>query len=123
MLRRATERIPGATVDLESPRDAYWQTLLSRGDQRVADLLERVHERGGKFWPVVREAQRAGGLGECPNPDEFVHRRYEADEALPWDFIDHSVAKGYLKAEWRKALNERQTPPCDVATCTSCGAC
>ena len=123
LLRRAVQRIPGASLDVESPREAYWQTLLSRGDRRVAPLLVKVHERGGAFWPVVQEAVRAGGMDGCPSPDEFVHRRYEPDEWLPWDFIDHHVDKRYLLVEWRKALLERETPPCDVATCHSCNAC
>ncbi len=123
ILKQETDRIPGATVDLESPRDAYWQTLLSRGDRRVGDILEAVHRAGGKFWPIVREANRDGGLGACPAPNEFVHRRFDPQESLPWDFIDHSVEKRYLLSEWRKAMLERETPPCDVATCSTCGAC
>ena len=123
LLRRAVQRIPGATLDVESPREAYWQTLLSRGDRRIAPLLVRVHENGGAFWPVVQEAVRAGGLDGCPSPDDFVHRRYAADEMLPWDFIDHHIDKRYLLVEWRKALLERETAPCDVATCHSCNAC
>ena len=59
----------------------------------------------------------------APHPDFFVHRRYDFNEVLPWDFIDHSVSKHYLWVEWRKALLERQTPPCDVTTCHSCQAC
>jgi radical SAM superfamily enzyme YgiQ (UPF0313 family) len=123
MLRRAAQRIPGASVDVESPREAYWQTLLSRGDRRLAPLLLAVHRRGGAFWPVITEAVRSGGLDGCPSPDEFVLRRYEPEETLPWDFIDHGVDKRYLLVEWRKALLERQTAPCDVATCHTCNAC
>jgi hypothetical protein len=53
----------------------------------------------------------------------FVHRRYDSEEWLPWDFIDHGVNKHYLWVEWRKALLERETPPCDVTSCHSCAAC
>ena len=123
LLRRASQRIPGASVDVESPREAYWQTLLSRGDRRLAPLLIAVHENDGAFWPVVQAAVRAGGLDGCPSPDDFVLRRYAADETLPWDFIDHGVDKRFLLVEWRKALLERQTAPCDVATCHACAAC
>jgi radical SAM superfamily enzyme YgiQ (UPF0313 family) len=123
LLRRAVARIPGAEVDLESPREAYWQTLLSRGDRRLAPLLVAVHENGGRFWPVIQRAVREGGLDGCPSPDAYVHRRFDPGETLPWDFIDHAVDKRYLLSEWRKATLERQTPPCDVATCHTCGAC
>lgn len=123
LLKRAIAHIPNTELDFESPREAYWQTLLSRGDRRLAPLLVAVHENEGRFWPVVQRAVREDGLGSAPSPDEYVHRRFAPEENLPWDFIDHAVDKRYLLAEWRKAMLERQTPPCDVATCHSCGAC
>ena len=123
LLQSAASRIPGATVDFESPRDAFWQTLLSRGDRSVATLIFAAHREGGRFWPVVQGARRARGADGLPDPDHFVHRRWDAAERLPWDFIDHGVDKRFLLSEWRKALLERETHPCDVATCTSCGAC
>ena len=57
------------------------------------------------------------------DPDRFVHRAYPLDALLPWDFVEHSVDKRYLLAERRKAFGELQTPPCDTATCHTCGAC
>ena len=123
LVRRAARGIPGAVVDFESPRDAYWQTLLSRGDRRVSWLLLQVHRARGRFWPVVQAAVRGERPETMPSPDWYVHRRYEPQEELPWDFIDHQLDKRYLLAEWRKALLERETAPCDVATCHSCGAC
>jgi hypothetical protein len=80
--------------------------------------------------PLASLTTPAAGEGEGPSafsyglhPDFFVHRRYDDNEILPWDFIDHSVSKSYLLAEWRKAHLERQTPPCDVTTCHNCKAC
>ena len=52
-----------------------------------------------------------------------MHRAYDHDERLPWDFIDHQVRKLYLWTEHEKAIRERETPPCDVSTCKTCGAC
>ena len=71
-------------------------------------------------------APSVGGQAAVRNilePDFFVHRRYDPKEILPWDFIDHSVSKQYLLAEWRKALLGLQTQPCDVTTCHKCEAC
>lgn len=126
-LRRRLARMPRVTVDIESPREAYYQTLLARGDRRVGGLLLDVHRRGGAWWRVVQEwrraAKRASSDRPACDPDFFVHRRYDFEERLPWDFIDHGVDKRYLWVEWRKALLERQTPPCDVTTCHTCSAC
>lgn len=131
-LQKQLARLPRVTVDIESPREAYYQTVLSRGDRRVGQLLLDVHAHGGDWWGVVqrwrREAKRQPGAPfdsaqDRPNPDFFVHRRYDSEERLPWDFIDHGVDKHYLWVEWRKAILERQTPPCDVTSCQSCSAC
>jgi hypothetical protein len=119
-LRRALGAIPSVEVETESPREAYLQTLLSRGDRRTATILARLHERPDAWWPTLK-ALRGGADGV--DPDRFVHRAWALDALLPWDFIDHSVDKRYLLAERRKAFAEFQTPPCDTATCHTCGAC
>jgi radical SAM superfamily enzyme YgiQ (UPF0313 family) len=120
-VRRALAAIPAVEVDTESPREAYLQTLLSRGDRRVAPILERLHRAPGSWWATVREGR--GGGGSVPDPDIWVHRSYAVAETLPWDFIDHGVDKRYLIAERRKAFDAMQTPPCDTHTCHACGAC
>jgi radical SAM superfamily enzyme YgiQ (UPF0313 family) len=119
-VRRGLSAVPALQVETESPREAYLQTLLSRGDRRVAPILERLRERPDAWW-VTLKALRGGGNGV--DPDRFVLRPYEADELLPWDFIDHQVDKRYLLSERRKARAEIQTPPCDTHTCHVCGAC
>jgi hypothetical protein len=119
-VRRARSAVPALQVETECPREAYLQTLLSRGDRRVAPMLERLRERPADWWATLK-ALRGGG--ELVDPDRFVLREWEADERLPWDFVDHQVDKRYLLAERRKARAELQTPPCDTHTCHSCSAC
>jgi radical SAM superfamily enzyme YgiQ (UPF0313 family) len=121
-LRQRIAAVDRVDIEVESPREAYYQTLLSRGDRRVGMILEAIHGCGGRWWPVL-QAWRREPAAAVPCPDLFVHRTYDTDELLPWDFIDHGLDKRYLVAERRKALAGLQTPPCDVATCHSCGAC
>ena len=120
-VRRQLSAVPAVQVETESPREGYLQTLLSRGDRRVADVLERLHADPSGWWSTLRGLR--GGRHDVVDPDRFVHRPYDAGELLPWDFIDHAVDKRYLLAERRKAHQEVQTPPCDTHTCHSCGAC
>ena len=121
-LRRAVGRLPGVEIDVESPREAYWATVLSRGDRRVARLLLAVADAGGDWWSVLQAWRREPPAGGC-DPDAFVTRTYAADEILPWDFLDHSLHKRFLWVERERARAERQTMPCDVTTCRVCGAC
>lgn len=129
-LRTRLGRIAGPTIELdaESPREAYFQTLLSRGDRRVGALLERLDAVGGAepaaIWPELgRIRTESVGNPALPNPDQFVTRAFAHDELLPWDFIDHHIYKWFLTSERKKAHYEHQTKPCDVTRCTVCGAC
>ncbi|MFN8544763.1 MAG: radical SAM protein [Candidatus Binatia bacterium] len=120
-VRRQLASMPSVEVETESPRAGYLQTLLSRGDRRVAAILEALHERPADWWPRLRALR--GGTAAAVDPDRFVHRGWPAEALLPWDFIDHRVDKRYLLAERRKGFAELQTPPCDTHTCHACGAC
>jgi len=122
-LRQRLGRLRTVSFEAESPREAYYQTLLSRGDRRVGVLLEEIHESGGAWWAVLQKHRRAGGSAAVPSPDFYVHRAYDGDECLPWDFIDHGIDSRFLLAERRKAFAALQTAPCDVSSCHACQAC
>jgi radical SAM superfamily enzyme YgiQ (UPF0313 family) len=130
LLRSLLMRLGNVDLDAESPREAYFQTLVSRGDRRVGGILERLHRErrreAGEIWQSLREIQREAVRakpGPLPNPDNYVYRRYDEHEPLPWDFIDHSIEKWFLMSERKKAHFEHQTRPCDVTRCKVCGAC
>ncbi|MBV8772203.1 MAG: radical SAM protein [Deltaproteobacteria bacterium] len=126
LLRAEMNRLGGNAIDLdaESPREAYFQTLVSRGDRRVGVILERLSAEAGPIWHQLRSIKReATASSTAPDPDSFVTRRYAHDEVLPWDFIDHHIHKWFLLSERKKAHYEHQTKPCDVTRCTVCGAC
>jgi hypothetical protein len=129
MLRARLTRLGQVELDAESPREAYFQTMVSRGDRRVAGILERLEAAGldssGPIWHELVNIHREceAGNTDLPDPDFFVTRHYTHDELLPWDFIDHHIYKWFLLAERKKAHHEHQSPPCDVLRCTVCGAC
>ncbi len=45
MLRSELAKLGPVELDAESPREAYFQTLVSRGDRRVGAILERLDDR------------------------------------------------------------------------------
>ena len=121
-VRRRLGRVPNVTVDADSPREAYLQTLLSRGDRRVAAVIERLARSSEGWWRELK-ALRGPAVEGIPDPDSFVVEPYARDTLFPWDFIDHHIDKSYLWLERGRAHSERETEPCDVATCHTCGAC
>jgi radical SAM superfamily enzyme YgiQ (UPF0313 family) len=130
LLRTELAKLGGSAIELdaESPREAFFQTLVSRGDRRVGAILERLSATGceepGAIWQELRRIKHeAAGTSNLPDPDFFVTRHYSNNEILPWDFIDHHIHKWFLLSERKKAHYEHQTKPCDVTRCTVCGAC
>ncbi len=114
-LRHALRAVPNLQLQAEVPRQAYLQALLSRGDRRVAPLLESHAD--GLAWPEAFK-------GASPHPDHFVLRPRPLDELFPWDFIDHGLDRAYLASEYARALKGQLSPPCHPGgTCRLCGAC
>jgi radical SAM superfamily enzyme YgiQ (UPF0313 family) len=119
-LKRAVDglkKTPNVRVQPDVPRHAYIQALLARGDRRVADLLASAHANG-ENWPQAFKQSRL-------DTAFFVHRRRTRQELLPWDFIDHGVTKDFLWQEYRRAVEEKPTPPCPMepSSCRLCGVC
>jgi len=113
-LLEKTLRPKGIDVEFFSPREAYFQTLLSRGDRRCADLLELAHrETGGDLRKALRRWPH--------DPDFFVTREAGVEERLPWDFIDQGLTKRFLARELRRGVGSKLTPKCAVETCRACG--
>lgn len=95
-LQQAFGRLSNVRLSMESPKDAYLQAVLSRGDRRLAPVLVRAAELGN--W---KRAARELDM----DTDIWAHRSIPLNERLPWDFIE-SVPKERLVAEYRKAFTQ-----------------
>lgn len=49
--------------------------------------------------------------------------QYTIDDELPWDKINTSVKKEFLKKEFKRIETKKQTPWCNESSCYNCGAC
>jgi radical SAM superfamily enzyme YgiQ (UPF0313 family) len=93
-LRDSLRKMPNVKLQVEGPRDAFLQALLSRGDRRLsAFLLEGA--RGGNWRKAMK------GM-EWP-AEEMVNRTIPLDEPLPWDVIA-DPRRERLVREYRAAL-------------------
>ena len=57
-LRRAFARMANVEIEIESPREAYLQTLLSRGDRRVASVVESLARDDTGWWQQLQSMRR-----------------------------------------------------------------
>ncbi|MEA1899572.1 MAG: TIGR03960 family B12-binding radical SAM protein [Thermodesulfobacteriota bacterium] len=115
MIKHGLKRVANVRVHADIPRWAYIQAIFSRGDRKVSEILTLANKNHGNWAQTLKETPI--------NPDFYVLRERSLDELLPWDFIDHGVKKSFLKQEYKKALDGKETAPCPMKSCNVCGVC
>jgi len=111
-------------VDWPHYRNSLLEVWLSRGDRRLADVVESAWRSGAKFdaWQEHYddrkwlEAFQNTGL----DPDFYSMRERLPDELLPWEHIHTGVDKRFLLSEWEKSKHGEISADCRL-TCHACG--
>ena len=115
-IKKALQKNRRIEVLVESPKEAYIQGILARGDRRLGAVLAAcAADRGSKSF---KAEMKAAGL----DMDEMNYRERSFDEFLPWSHLDMGMDDGYLEIEWKRSVDEAYTPPC-VQGCKRCGVC
>ena len=124
LLKQRFRRIRGARLSWSDPEESALESVLSRGGRGLSAAIERAHDLGAVFdgWSDhldIGAWRRA--LADTGVDVERELGERGLGETLPWDVIDAGVRKGFLKAEWRRALNEAETKDCKWGHCYRCG--
>ena len=115
-IKKALQKNRRIEVLVESPKEAYIQGVLARGDRRLGAVIAAcAADRGSKSF---KSEMKAAGL----DMDNMNYRERSFDEFLPWSHLDMGMQEGYLEMEWQRSLGEAYTPPC-AAGCKRCGVC
>ena len=125
LLRDALKRDKSITYNWHDPETSYLEAIFSRGDRRLADVLELAWERGAKMdsWTEYFDFQRwMDALRDCGlDGDFYAHRERGKDEVFPWCRIDPMVSTSFLWRERELCYQSQTTPDCRTR-CSGCGA-
>jgi len=127
LLRDAAKKIKGLKLKWHDSRATVVEGILSRGDRRLAPVIEKVWKEGGVFqeWSehfdisIWKNAMKSENL----RIEDFAYRHREEDEFLPWDHLSAGLHKDFLWQDWRDALNNQGLEDCRWTPCYDCGAC
>ncbi len=108
--------------------------LLSRGDRRVAKVIQAVWEDGGRFdgWSEYFSYERwadcaAKVLAEDGiDLDWYTTRERGYAEILPWDHLDAGLDRDWLWQDWLAAIDPdgaAEVEDCRWTPCFECGVC
>lgn len=95
---------------------SWLETIMSRGDRRVARVIEIAYGKGSRFegwtdhfrFDLWTEAFREAGVDPAPYLAELPD-----ESRLPWDHIDCLVEKAFLLREYRRAKKALLSPACE----------
>ncbi len=127
-IRRLQSGLPrkGCNLRYHSPQISFLEGVFSRGDRRLARLMELAWQSGARLdgWDEhfnLTRWQNAAELCEL-DLDDFLRAR-DIDETLPWQHLQTGVDLRFFKDELDKAKEEIYTPDCRYNACQKCGLC
>jgi radical SAM family uncharacterized protein len=105
--------------------------LLSRGDRRVAAVIETAWRDGARFdgWSEHFSYERWASCAErClegsgVDLDWYTTRERYYAEVLPWDHLDAGLDREWLWEDWQDALDGVELDDCRWTPCFDCGVC
>jgi radical SAM family uncharacterized protein len=117
-------RGPGLRLRWNDPQESLFEGFLSRGDRRMAEVVERAWRKGTKFdaWnehfreDAWQEALAEEGL----EAQFFTHRQRTIDEIFPWEHIDVAVTKKFLAQDYLMSQEQETRIDCRHQ-CFACG--
>lgn len=105
----------------------YMEGVFARGDRRLAKVLVEAWKLGCKFDGWTEHFSYETWLKAFENcgidPAYYARRTRDFDEPLPWDHLDDTVTKPFLKREWEQAVAAKLTGDCRRDACRGCNVC
>jgi len=123
LLRR---RCRSARLDFtwNDPAESILEGVFSRGDRRLAPVLESAWRNGARFdaWSewLNQQAWEAAFAAHRIDPAFYCHRERGLWERFPWMHIASGVSEAFLRKEWQRTQRELTTADCRSG-CNVCG--
>jgi len=114
-----------AQLSWEATETSLLETVLSRGDRRMSEVIHHAWQLGCTFdaWHEhfsyqnwLRAFDKAG-----LDPGFYAYRQRPLGELLPWSHIDVGVSPAFLKQEYQRTFEGKETPDCSQSQCNACG--
>jgi radical SAM family uncharacterized protein len=112
-MRRKQEFIRGKSrnrnikINFHNPQMSILEGIFSRGDRLLAPVILSAFKKGARFdaWGEHFKFDLwAEAFADCGIDYSVYLRLRDAQEILPWDFIDIGVSKDYLGKEFDKII-------------------
>ena len=124
-LLRSSITAKNVSYNWHDPDTSFVEAALSRGDRKIADVIEAVWRAGGRMeaWSDYFRFERwMRAFEDCGlDPAFYASRERGEDEVLPWCRVNMGVRESLLLCERHRAYEAQLSPDCRAA-CSACGA-
>ncbi|MDR0722005.1 MAG: TIGR03936 family radical SAM-associated protein, partial [Treponema sp.] len=123
---RSALKAQGHKVGMQDPFISILEGIISRGDERVGDLIEEAYRRGCRLdaWNEHIRQDIWRGLFEAhPALIQELQRPKHPDLPMPWQGIEIGMASSHFKKELLQSAAGACTLPCKEPCTNPCGIC
>lgn len=109
LLARSLQGIKSVNYKWHDAEMSFMEAVFSRGDRRLAEVLEKAWRRGCKFdhwsdhFSIDRWLEAFDEAGV--SPADYACHRYDYGDPLPWDHLNSGLEKDILIREHQKSLS------------------
>ncbi|GHV53289.1 B12-binding protein [Deltaproteobacteria bacterium] len=114
------------TMRWHDPETSFLEGIFSRGDRRLAPVVEQAYKKGAVFAGWMEHFTLAPwleALAEANLSPEMYLGAIPPEAPLPWDHLENGVSREFLLRERANAMRGKTAPDCRYASCLVCGAC
>jgi len=115
MLKERVRPVKQVKLRTHNASGSVLEGIFARGDRRLADALELAWQNGARFdsWDEHLDLDRWRAAFDALGIDTAPYlRTLPVTAPLPWSHIDVGLEDGFLLGEYRRALQDRLSPPC-----------
>lgn len=123
-LLKSLTKVPGLRISWTDPKETFLESLLSRGDRRLSQVIYMAWKKGAKFdawqdlfrYDLWQQAMEESEL----NWDSYTTHPRDLEETFPWDHISMGVSKRFLLDDYHWSLEGKTRDDCSTV-CSACG--
>jgi radical SAM superfamily enzyme YgiQ (UPF0313 family) len=101
-------RMKSVSIKCHDTQTSLLEGALSRGDRRVADVIQLAWQRGARLdsWSERFNSKRwwDAFADQGLDVDLLVHGAYKLDDKLPWDHVNVKKGREYLEKEQQRSV-------------------
>lgn len=125
-IREKSKSLKGVRLKIHEKYISEIEAVLTRGDGKLCQYIYELYKQGCYLdtWDENFDKNKWYDIAKTFGFEvgELAQKSFGLDEELPWDFINVGIKKEWFVNEYQKAMQSRNSVPCE-SKCSNCGIC